>query len=112
MTSFDTLGLSAQLLYSLKDAGFNEPTAVQEGAIPLLLEGRDLMGTAQTGGGKTAAYLLPMLHRLAEKGEAPLPGRPRALILAPTRELASQIGEALRQFSKGLRLFYTVIYGG
>ena len=70
------------------------------------------MGTAQTGGGKTAAYLLPMLHRLAEKAEAPIPGKPRVLILAPTRELASQIGEALRTFSKGLRLFYTVIYGG
>ena len=112
MTSFDTLGLSAQLLYSIKDAGFTEATAVQAGTIPLLLEGRDLLGTAQTGGGKTAAYLLPMLHRLAEKAEAPIPGKPRVLILAPTRELASQIGEALRQFSKGLRLFYTVIYGG
>ena len=112
MTSFDTLGLSAQLLYSIKDAGFTEATAVQAGTIPLLLEGRDLLGTAQTGGGKTAAYLLPMLHRLAEKAEAPIPGKPRVLILAPTRELASQIGEALRQFSKGLKLFYTVIYGG
>src|SRR5579859_3270784 len=112
MTSFDTLGLSAQLLFSIKDAGFTEATDIQAGAIPLLLEGRDLLGTAQTGGGKTAAYLLPMLHRLAEKGEAPIPGKPRVLILAPTRELASQIGEALRTFSKGLRLFYTVIYGG
>jgi ATP-dependent RNA helicase RhlE len=112
MTSFDTLGLSAQLLYSVKDSGFTEATAVQAGTIPLLLEGRDLLGTAQTGGGKTAAYLLPMLHRLAEKAEAPIPGKPRVLILAPTRELASQIGEALRQFSKGLKLFYTVIYGG
>ena len=112
MTTFDTLGLSAQLLYSIKDAGFTEATAVQAGTIPLLLEGRDLLGTAQTGGGKTAAYLLPMLHRLAEKGEAPIPGKPRVLILAPTRELASQIGEALRTFSKGLKLFYTVIYGG
>jgi ATP-dependent RNA helicase RhlE len=112
MTSFDTLGLSAQLLFSVKDAGFTEATEVQAGTIPLLLEGRDLLGTAQTGGGKTAAYLLPMLHRLAEQAEAPIPGKPRVLILAPTRELASQIGEALRQFSKGLRLFYTVIYGG
>jgi ATP-dependent RNA helicase RhlE len=112
MTSFDTLGLSAQLLFSVKDAGFTEATSVQAGAIPLLLEGRDLMATAQTGGGKTAAYLLPMLHRLAEKAEAPIPNKPRVLILAPTRELASQIGESLRQFSKGLRLFYTVIYGG
>lgn len=112
MTGFDALGLRAQLGYSIKDAGFTEPTEVQAGTIPLLLAGRDLLGTAQTGGGKTAAYLLPLLHRLAEKAEPPMPGRPRALILAPTRELAGQIGEALRQFSKGLRLFYTVIYGG
>jgi ATP-dependent RNA helicase RhlE len=112
MTSFDTLGLSAQLLSSIEGAGFTEATGVQARAIPLLLEGRDLMGTAQTGEGKTAAYLLPMLHRLSEQNEAPVPGKPRVLILAPTRELAGQIGEALRQFSKGLRVYYTVIYGG
>lgn len=110
--SFDSFGLRAQLGYSLKDAGFETPTPIQVGAIPLLLEGRDLLATAQTGGGKTAAYLLPMLERLADKGESPIPTRPRALILSPTRELASQIGLALKQLGKGLKLFYTVIYGG
>ncbi len=115
MTTFDALGLSAPLIQLIEAQGFTEPTAIQTEAIPLLLEGRDMMGTAQTGEGKTAAYLLPVLHRLTQEGEAtaaPIPRKPLVLILAPTRELASQIGEALRQFSKGMRLYYTVIYGG
>ena len=115
MTSFEALGLSAPLIQLIEAQGFTEPTAIQTQAIPLLLEGRDMMGTAQTGEGKTAAYLLPVLHRLTADGEAtavPIPRKPLVLILAPTRELASQIGEALRQFSKGMRLYYTVIYGG
>jgi ATP-dependent RNA helicase RhlE len=111
-TSFDTLGLGAQLLRAIEAAGFTEPTAVQAQTIPMLVAGRDLLGTAQTGGGKTAAYTLPMLHRLAEKGEKPIPGHPRILILAPTRELASQIGETIRTFSKGMGLYYGVVYGG
>jgi ATP-dependent RNA helicase RhlE len=115
MTSFEALELSAPLLRAVEGQGFAVPTAIQSRAIPHLLAGRDMMGTAQTGQGKTAAYLLPILHRLAERGEAsetPIPRKPRVLILAPTRELASQIGDFLRQFSKGMRLYYTVIYGG
>ncbi len=115
MTSFAALALGAPLLRAVEGQGFTAPTPIQSRAIPHLLEGRDMMGTAQTGEGKTAAYLLPILYRLAEDGEAteaPIPRRPRVLILAPTRELASQIGDFLRQFSKGMRLYYTVIYGG
>ena len=116
MTSFAALGLSASLIRWIEAEGFTTPTEIQAKAIPLLLDGRDLTGTAQTGEGKTAAYLLPILNRMigedGEALEAPVPRRPQVLILAPTRELASQIGDALRQFSKGMRIYYTVIFGG
>lgn len=112
MASFDTLGLSADLLRVVEAQGFTEPTAIQDKAIPMLLEGRDLKGVAQTGGGKTAAFVLPLLHKLVEEKQATKPGMANALILAPTRELANQIGECIRQFSKGQRLFHTVLFGG
>ncbi len=112
MASFDTLGLSADLLRVVEAQGFTAPTAIQAKSIPMLLEGRDLKGVAQTGGGKTAAFVLPLLHKLAEEKQATKPGMANALILAPTRELANQIGECIRQFSKGQRLFHTVLFGG
>ena len=116
MSSFEALGLSASLIRWIEAEGFTTPTEIQSKAIPILLEGRDLMGTAQTGQGKTAAYLLPILNRLTgQDGEAvepPISRRPQVLILAPTRELASQIGDALRNFSKGMRVYYTVVFGG
>ncbi len=112
MASFDTLGLSADLLRVVEAQGFSAPTAIQAKSIPMLLEGRDLKGVAQTGGGKTAAFVLPLLHKLAEEKQATKPGMANALILAPTRELANQIGECIRQFSKGQRLFHTVLFGG
>lgn len=112
MASFDTLGLSADLLRVVEAQGFTEPTTIQEKAIPMLLEGRDLKGVAQTGGGKTAAFVLPLLHKLVEEKQATKPGMANALILAPTRELANQIGECIREFSKGQRLFHTVLFGG
>ncbi|MCD6073565.1 MAG: ATP-dependent helicase [Rhodospirillales bacterium] len=116
MSSFEALGLSASLIRWIEAEGFTTPTEIQSKAIPILLEGRDLMGTAQTGEGKTAAYLLPILNRLTtpdgEAVEQPVSRRPQVLILAPTRELASQIGDALRQFSKGMRVYYTVVFGG
>jgi ATP-dependent RNA helicase RhlE len=112
VTTFETLGLSAQLLRAVESEGFTAPTPIQSQAIPHMMNGFDLMGVAQTGGGKTAAFVLPILHKLIEEDRKPDTGAPRCLILAPTRELAQQIGEAIRTFLKGQRIFYTVIYGG
>jgi ATP-dependent RNA helicase RhlE len=88
------------------------PTPVQEQCIPHLLEGRDLLGTAQTGTGKTAAFALPLLQRLYGSYRQPRKGTTRALILAPTRELASQIGESIQTYGRFLNLRHTVIFGG
>ena len=90
MTSFSDLGLSALLLKAVAAANYTDPTPIQAQAIPPGLAGRDVLGIAQTGTGKTAAFALPILQRLAAKSR-PAGGAPRALILAPTRELASQI---------------------
>jgi ATP-dependent RNA helicase RhlE len=112
MTTFAALDLCAPLLSAIDKQGFTAPTDIQTTAIPSLMEGNDLMGAAQTGGGKTAAFLLPILHKLIEENERPEPGSPKVLILAPTRELAQQIGDTIRAFKQGTKLFYTVIYGG
>lgn len=112
MTDFSTLGLIEPIVKAVAEQGFTEPTAIQAQTIPALLEGSDLLGVAQTGGGKTAAFVLPMLQRLAADESRPRPGTPRALILAPTRELASQIGDNIRKFSRGQKLNHTVIFGG
>ncbi|MEQ5776215.1 DEAD/DEAH box helicase [Thalassospira sp. NFXS8] len=112
MTNFEGLNLIEPLLRNVESSGFTAPTEIQSATIPALLEGKDLMGISQTGGGKTAAFCLPLLQRLAENPKRPAPGQPRALILAPTRELANQIGQCLRDFKKGIRLFSTVVYGG
>ena len=92
--------------------GYTTPTPIQEKCIPHLLEGRDVLGYAQTGTGKTAAFTLPLLQRLAADSRPPRKGAPRALILAPTRELAAQIAESIRTYGRFLRLSHTVIYGG
>ena len=109
-TRFDDLGLDEALLRAVKSAGYDRPTPIQAEAIPPALEGRDVLGCAQTGTGKTAAFTLPMLQRLeASAGdEASL----RALVLTPTRELASQIGESFATYGKHLELWHTVIFGG
>ena len=112
MTNFEGLNLIEPLLRNVEASGFTAPTEIQAKTIPALLEGRDLMGISQTGGGKTAAFCLPLLQRLAENPKRPAPGQPRALILAPTRELVNQIGQCLRDFKKGIRLFSSVVYGG
>ena len=112
MTTFAALNLCAPLLSAIDAQGFTAPTDIQTDAIPSLMEGKDLMGAAQTGGGKTAAFLLPILNKLIEENERPVPGSPKVLILAPTRELAQQIGDTVRAFKQGSKLFYTVIYGG
>ena len=89
--SFESLGLSAELLRAIADAGYTTPTPIQEKAIPVVLAGRDVMGIAQTGTGKTAGFTLPMLDILASgKAKARMP---RSLILEPTRELALQVGD-------------------
>lgn len=109
--TFKELNLSAPLLRAVQEAGYETPSPIQAAAIPPVLSGRDLMGCAQTGTGKTAAFALPMLDRLT--ANAPRrKGAIRALILTPTRELALQIGESFDAYDKYLKLRSTVIFGG
>ena len=109
--TFQALGLAAPILRALKTRDYETPTPIQAQAIPPLMQGRDMVGVAQTGTGKTAAFALPILHALAAK---PVEGRrrPRALVLAPTRELAIQIGEEMSTYAAHLKLFQTVVFGG
>jgi ATP-dependent RNA helicase RhlE len=112
-SSFEGLGLAEPLQLALKAENYLKPTPIQAQAIPLLTQGRDLLGIAQTGTGKTAAFALPILHRLSlEQHTQRTPGGPRALILAPTRELARQIGERFAAYGRKLPLTSTVIFGG
>ena len=114
MTSptFASLGLAEPLLRALAAQNFTTPTPIQAGAIPKLLAGRDLLGIAQTGTGKTAAFALPILQHLGAVSSRAQPFSPRALILAPTRELAQQIDAAIRTMAVGSRLGTAVILGG
>lgn len=109
--TFEELNLSAPVLRAVREAGYTVPSPIQAAAIPPVLAGRDLMGCAQTGTGKTAAFGLPMLDRLAA-AKPKKPGAVRALILTPTRELALQIGESFAAYGKYLPLRSTVIFGG
>jgi ATP-dependent RNA helicase RhlE len=107
---FQDLGLIEPILNAVRKTGYTEPTPIQRAAIPPALAGRDLLGCAQTGTGKTAAFSLPVLQRIdATARKTPLL---RALILTPTRELAAQIGESLRDYGADLDLYHTVIFGG
>ena len=111
--SFENLGLSPFLLRALAEQGYDTPTPIQTQAIPLALDGHDLLAGAQTGTGKTAAFGLPLLQHLGTSPQAVNGVRkPRALILAPTRELAVQVHDSLRDYSKYLRIPSTTIYGG
>ena len=110
--TFSALNLIEPLQRALAAEAYQTPTPIQAQAIPQLLAGHDLMGCAQTGTGKTAAFAIPLLQRLAENKQARRPKAPRALILAPTRELASQIGESIRTYGRFLQLKHTVIFGG
>jgi ATP-dependent RNA helicase RhlE len=110
--TFAALGLAEPLLRALQARKFETPTPIQADSIPSLLAGRDLLGIAQTGSGKTAAFSLPMLHHLGSQQVRPAPFMTRALILAPTRELALQIDETVRFLSANLRLRTVVIIGG
>jgi ATP-dependent RNA helicase RhlE len=110
--NFKTLGIAEPLLRALAAENYLQPTPIQAQAIPLILAGRDVLGIAQTGTGKTAAFGLPLLQRLAEARVTAAPHSPRALILAPTRELAIQIDESLRAYGRNLKLRHAVILGG
>ncbi|MEG0885797.1 MAG: DEAD/DEAH box helicase, partial [Janthinobacterium sp.] len=112
--SFENLGLAPFLLRALAEQGYENPTPIQQQAIPLALDGRDLLAGAQTGTGKTAAFGLPLLQHLATSPQSVGngPRRPRALVLAPTRELATQVHDSLRGYSKYLRIPSACIYGG
>jgi ATP-dependent RNA helicase RhlE len=112
MSSFTDLGLDGRLLQALAEEGYTTPTPIQRDAIPAALAGRDLLGIAQTGTGKTAAFGLPLLHRLANAGGRPPRGGCRALILSPTRELASQIADSLKAYGRHLGLSVAVVFGG
>lgn len=106
MATFSELGLNAQLLVALKELGYDEPTPIQEQAIPAMLAGTDVIAQAQTGTGKTAAFALPIIQRLTPERA------PQALVLAPTRELAMQVAEAVFRYSKQSDVRVTPVYGG
>ena len=112
MTTFSGLNLAQPILRAITDGGYTTPTPIQEKSIPALLQGRDLLGIAQTGTGKTAAFALPLLHRLSETPRKAQSRKPLALILAPTRELASQINDSLRIYGRHVHLRSCVIFGG
>jgi len=109
--SFADLDLADPILRAVKDEGYEEPTPIQAQAIPHLLDGRDLMGRAETGSGKTAAFALPIIQRLS-KGGRPRRNRARVLILTPTRELAVQIDESFRVYGRHMKLSRALVYGG
>ncbi|KAI6244382.1 DNA/RNA helicase, superfamily II [Aphelenchoides fujianensis] len=112
VTQFTDLGLAKPLLKALADKGYKEPTPIQAKAIPVVLQGKDLLGIAQTGTGKTAAFALPILHRLAEDRK-PAPRRGfRCLVLSPTRELATQIAENFKAYAVHMGLSVATVYGG
>ena len=112
MTSFSDLGLDAPILKTLRAEGYESPTPIQTQAIPQVLSGHDLLGIAQTGTGKTAAFALPILQRLA-RHRIPAPRRGcRALVLSPTRELASQIEASFRVYGRQMKLTSTIVFGG
>ncbi len=111
--NFNDLGLNEALLRAIEDAGYTNPTPIQAKAIPLVLNGGDLLAGAQTGTGKTAGFTLPILHLLnqnpiAEKSK----GKPRCLILTPTRELAAQVGESVKTYAKHVNIKSMVVFGG
>ena len=111
--TFETLGLAPALLRALADEGYTEPTPIQSAAIPVALDGRDMLAGAQTGTGKTAAFALPLLDRLYITSPKPAqPKTPRALVLTPTRELAAQVHESIRTYGRHLGVRSATIFGG
>jgi ATP-dependent RNA helicase RhlE len=111
-TTFEALPLAAPLHRVLRELEYNEPTPIQSQAIPMLLQGRDLLGCAQTGTGKTAGFALPILDALHERPHQIRPRCCRTLVLAPTRELAGQVGKSFTTYGKHIRFSQTLVYGG
>lgn len=112
MTTFSDLKLAAPLLQALTDQGYEIPTPIQAGSIPHLLEGRDLLGLAQTGTGKTASFALPILQHLHNNPKAAAPKQPRVLVLAPTRELVAQISDSFKAYARYMKFSQAVVFGG
>lgn len=112
MSSFSNFNLLPEIQAALKSKGYSKPTPIQEQAIPHLLEGGDMLGIAQTGTGKTAAFSLPIINKILSERRKAKPARMRCLILTPTRELASQIEDNIKSYSKGQYLKSAVIFGG
>src|SRR5215210_7447929 len=108
---FGSLGLAAPLVAAVTALGYEEPTPIQQEAIPVLLSGSDMLGQAATGTGKTAAFALPLLDKLSRDPKTDR-GKARALVLVPTRELAMQVAEALHKYAKGSQLNVVPVYGG
>jgi ATP-dependent RNA helicase RhlE len=111
-TTFDNLGLVEPIRRAVAAEGYTNPTPIQAQSIPHLLTGRDLLGVAQTGTGKTAAFALPILQRLSQNRRPAQPKCPRALVLTPTRELAIQIDESFKTYGRNLGLRHAVVFGG
>ena len=112
LTTFDQLELMAPIQRALAEENYSNPTPIQAQTIPPAMDGLDVLGCAQTGTGKTAAFALPILHRLGQLNPKPVPNRPQVLVLAPTRELAIQIDESFAAYGRHLRLRRALIYGG
>lgn len=112
MTQFKDLGLAEPILRAVTSQGYTDPTPIQAQVIPAMLAGRDILGTAQTGTGKTAAFVLPLLNALTKDDQRPAPKSCRALVMAPTRELAAQIADSVRAYGQGTKFSVTVIVGG
>src|SRR5947208_1066715 len=108
--SFNAFNFDPRLQVALQEAGYTQPTPIQQAALPLALAGRDLIGTAQTGTGKTAAFALPILQAMLDKPE--IKGHTRALIVAPTRELADQIHQTFVKLGRHTGLRSATVYGG
>jgi ATP-dependent RNA helicase RhlE len=112
VNDFTTLGLDPRLLKALTQEGYEKPTPIQVQAIPHVLEGKDLLGIAQTGTGKTAGFTLPILQRLDANKRVPAPKTARALILSPTRELSAQIADSFKAYGRYMNQSVTTIFGG
>src|SRR6266700_4501066 len=110
--SFVELGLAEPILRAVATEGYTAPTPIQLQTIPHVLAGRDLLGCAQTGTGKTAAFALPILHHIDGNRRPAHPRSPRVVVLAPTRELASQISQSFATYGRNLKFRHTVVFGG
>ncbi|MBQ8900451.1 MAG: DEAD/DEAH box helicase, partial [Akkermansia sp.] len=104
--TFEELGLSAPILEAVKDCGYENPTPIQEQAIPHIMQGKDVIGASQTGTGKSAAFALPLLNNITHTGQ------PQVLVLEPTRELADQLAESFRTYAKHTDIKVGLLYGG